>query len=66
MQYWCFASNRFLTNMQILLVMILSRLSNTFVFPDPETAFIITYTEDQEYVAIMFVYVYLCIIIIVN
>ena len=52
--------------MQILLVMILSRLSNTFVFPDPETAFIITYTEDQEYVAIMFVYVYPCIIIIVN
>ena len=37
--------------MQILSVMILSRLINTFVFPDPETVFIITYTEDQGYVA---------------
>ena len=36
--------------MQILSIMILSRLGNTFVFLDPETAFIIIYIEDQEYV----------------
>ena len=27
------------------------RLSNTFIFPDPEAAFIITYIENQEFAA---------------